>query len=102
MLHGNHSQFGKGQTRYQGHIFHRKSEELRRKFEKVARGIQGLKSRTYIESSEKNWSQRLEHHMYICRKCRKGGWNQVSGRTHVPCWHATPFENVPLTPFVIR
>ena len=29
------------------------------------------------------------------------GWNQVSERVSVPCWHATSVANAPLKPLII-
>ena len=62
-----------------------------RKIEKVPRGIQGEKSKKDM-ASLKN----LVSTFGAQASPKKGGRNQVSGRVSVPCWHAKPFENVPL------
>ena len=56
------------------------------KIEKVARGIQGEKTRQVRESGVNNSN---------ISKSPIGGRNQVSGRVSVPCFHATPVANAP-------
>ena len=60
---------------------HETGKGLKRKIEKVPRGIQGEKSSKDTASSRNlvsiiNWST---------SKSQKGGQNQVSGRVSVPC-----------------
>ena len=54
------------------------------KIEKVPRDIRRAQSDKITTSSEKDWSQQVEH-MQV-----PTGRDQVSGGVSVPCWHATP------------
>ena len=62
-------------------------------------GVFKVKSRVETWQVRGIWSQQLEH-----KQVPKGGggWNQVSGRVSVPCWHATPVANAQWKPFKIR
>ena len=58
---------------------------------KVPRGIQGEKSSKDMASS-----RNLVSTIGAQESPKKGeGWNQVSGRVSIPCWHATPVANAP-------
>ena len=67
------------------------------KIEKVARSIQGDKSRKDMASSVK-----LVSSIGAYASPKKGGRNHVSGRISVPCWRATPVANDPWKLLVIR
>ena len=57
---------------------------IKGKIEKVPRDIRRASSGKITTSSEKDWSQQLEH-MQVPK-----GMDQVSGGVSVPCRHATP------------
>ena len=63
--------------------------------EKVPMGIQ-VESREKTQVRE-NWSQQFEHNQVL--KGRE--WNHLGVR-NCPCLHATPVENAPCQPLVIR
>ena len=66
------------------------------KIEKVPRGIRRAYSGKLTTSSEKDWSQRVEH-MQVPK-----GRDQVSGGVSVPCRHVKPVANVLSKPLKFR
>ena len=66
------------------------------KIEKVPRDIRRAWSGKITTSSEKDWSQKVEH-MQVPK-----GRDQVSEGVSVPCRHATPVANVLWKPLKIR
>ena len=68
------------------------SDKAASKIEKVLRDFRRAKSGKITTSSEKDWSQQVEH-MQVRR-----GRDQVSGGVSVPCQHATPVADVPWKP----
>ena len=69
--------------------------------------FEGAKSRKYqgvfeVKSRVKTWQvRRIGLKNWSISKSQNGGWNQVSGRVSVPCWHATPVANAPWKPLII-
>ena len=66
------------------------------KIEKVPRDIRRAYSGKITTSSEKDWSQQVEHMQVPKRR------DQVSGGVSVPCRHATPVANVLWKPLKIQ